>query len=283
MTHTVGARETGNPLPYLQRLWDSVFAAEDHFEERLERLLAEETAEFGLDVGFCSHIDVDTGTQQFDVVHGGTETVRAGATVPLGETYCRKTIAEPDGTMAISDAVAEGWGDDPAYEAYGLGSYLGTTVSLGGDLYGTLCFVSADPRGEPFTGEETTLVELHAQWVAYELQRGTGPPSRTPVSGPGVDRDVSKAQVDTMMDVLRNRTRRSVLLALVDTTPATSLDALLGSLDGTGDRVSLRHRHLPKLADVGYVEWDPEAGTISRGPRFAEVEPLVRLLWAYRR
>ncbi|WP_394351193.1 hypothetical protein [Halorubrum sp. JWXQ-INN 858] len=34
----------------------------------------------------------------------------------------------------------------------------------------------------------------------------------------------------------------------------------------------LRETHLPRLDAAGYIEWDPETGTISKGPRFGELE-----------
>lgn len=40
----------------------------------------------------------------------------------------------------------------------------------------------------------------------------------------------------------------------------------------------LYHRHLPKLDEAGYIEWDRERDVIRRGPRFAEIAPLVSLM-----
>ncbi|WP_313686776.1 sensor histidine kinase [Halobellus marinus] len=71
--------------------------------------------------------------------------------------------------LAIADAVDAGWETDPAYELFGLGSYIGGKVSVEGDLYGTLCFASTDPRGRPFTEAEQTLVRLISRWASYEL------------------------------------------------------------------------------------------------------------------
>lgn len=42
--------------------------------------------------------------------------------------------------------------------------------------------------------------------------------------------------------------------------------------------VTLCHTHLPKLEDAGLVEWDEDAETVSRGPKFEEIEPALRLL-----
>lgn len=56
---------------------------------------------------------------------------------------------------------------------------------------------------------------------------------------------------------------------------APSADRPLERLD-----LELSHLHLPKLAQRGLVEWDRETGTVSRGPAFEDVEPLLRLLAA---
>jgi hypothetical protein len=44
------------------------------------------------------------------------------------------------------------------------------------------------------------------------------------------------------------------------------------------DYPQLFHIHLPKLAAMGYVEWDRAAGTVRAGDRFAEIAPLLRLI-----
>ena len=38
------------------------------------------------------------------------------------------------------------------------------------------------------------------------------------------------------------------------------------------------HSHLPRLENHGFITWDRDAGTLERGPNWAEIAPLVRLL-----
>jgi hypothetical protein len=83
-----------------------------------------------------------------------------------------------------------------------------------------------------------------------------------------------------MMDALKSRVRRTLLVTLLDTTE-TSIAALERRLNDEEDRVALYHIHVPKLADAGYIAWDTETDTISKGPKFSEVEPLVQLLKEY--
>ncbi|MFD1647649.1 hypothetical protein [Haloarchaeobius litoreus] len=41
-------------------------------------------------------------------------------------------------------------------------------------------------------------------------------------------------------------------------------------LDTEDLTVRLRHLHLPKLAEAGYIRWESDPFTVSRGPHFAE-------------
>ncbi|WP_169302404.1 bacterio-opsin activator domain-containing protein [Halorientalis salina] len=144
------------------------------FEEKVQHVLDIGRERVGLESAFLAVIDpkADPETGGFRVVvdDGNDEQFAERTDQPLSETYCRKTI-DAQGPLAVSDARAEGWADDPAYERYGLGCYLGGTVTVDGELYGTLCFAARQPREEPFTESERQFVELLTQWVSYELAR----------------------------------------------------------------------------------------------------------------
>lgn len=43
-------------------------------------------------------------------------------------------------------------------------------------------------------------------------------------------------------------------------------------------RISLNHAHLPKLEEDGYITWNESAKTITKGPRWEEIEPLLELI-----
>lgn len=279
MTHSICTSERGE-LSYFQRLWRTLLAPDIDPRSKIEQLFAHETAEFGMSHAFLSRIDLEEETEHLELVHGSHELLRQGETIPLPETYCRKTIADPDGILAVSDALAEGWEGDPAYETFGFGSYLGTTVSLDDELYGTLCFADPAARDEPITDEEKAIIEMHGQWAEYALHLWNGPPIRGESSDVIEQRAVSSEAIDSMMNALKSRTRRTVLMTLLDTTE-TRLATLEGVLDGDYARAHLHHNHLPKLANAGYIDWDRDSDTISRGPNFFEVQPLIELLDEY--
>ena len=91
-------------------------------------------------------------------------------TTEYDESYCRQTMesAEP---VALHDAPAQGWETDPAYDAHGLDTYLGTRLTSGDEPYGTVCFVGEEARSEAFSEDEILFVELISQALARELDR----------------------------------------------------------------------------------------------------------------
>ncbi|WP_319946524.1 MULTISPECIES: GAF domain-containing protein [Haloarcula] len=91
----------------------------------------------------------------------------------LSETYCRRTV-DSDGLLSIYSAEQQGLDDDPAYQRYGIGCYLGAKIEVDGELFGTVCFVARDPRSGQFRQDEQAFVELLTRWFKYELSRRDG-------------------------------------------------------------------------------------------------------------
>jgi hypothetical protein len=84
-------------------------------------------------------------------------------------------------------------------------------------------------------------------------------------------------------DALRRIERRRILLELLNSYPRgvsvlTLRDIVHLESDPDVTRAQLHHRHLPKLAEQGFVEWNGEGGLVTHGERFPEIVPLLELL-----
>ncbi|QRV16293.1 hypothetical protein JMJ58_05210 [Haloterrigena salifodinae] len=82
-----------------------------------------------------------------------------------------------------------------------------------------------------------------------------------------------------LFDALSNGQRRRILFTLLEREDQINIDS---PPDGVEDRhgaaIDRRHVHLPKLADYGFIEWDQRANVATRGPQFAEIEPMLRVV-----
>lgn len=138
------------------------------FEEKAERILSIGCEYLDLPYGFLSRIEEDTQ----EIVHavGDHTLLQPDESAPIEQSYCRKTI-ESDDLVGMQDARAELGDDDPAYELFDLGCYIGTKVMVGENLYGTFCFAAPHDRDREFTAGEREVIKLLGQWAGYELER----------------------------------------------------------------------------------------------------------------
>lgn len=155
--------------------------------ERLQQITADPTADLttqvrdllrfgadflGTEIGFLSQID--EATDRFEIVKavGDHPLIQSGNAADLGETYCRRTLDEDaDSPLVYEDPANEGMEDDPAYQKFGFGCYMGSKVFIDDSLYGTICFADNEPRTEPFTEIEQTVLDYMSQWLQQELER----------------------------------------------------------------------------------------------------------------
>lgn len=141
------------------------------FEEKGREALALGAEYLRADNGHLTRIDRETDHWQAEISSDGDSgPFPAGLELDLGTTYCRRTL-ESDSQIVLHDASNQGWETDIAFESHGLNCYLGTTLVVDGEPYGTVCFVADDPREEPFSNEETMFAELTARLLERELER----------------------------------------------------------------------------------------------------------------
>jgi predicted DNA binding protein/GAF domain-containing protein/PAS domain-containing protein len=150
----------------LQQLHDLASATDLEPMEKVSRILDVGRDRLGVDIGFLTRIE--SGTQEIVEATGGHPELYPGAVAPLEEAYCRRTVGQEE-PLAVDNAIEEGWADDPAYERFGLACYLGATIAVDGEEYGTVCFADTETRDATFTEAEKTFVDLVTDWVSFVL------------------------------------------------------------------------------------------------------------------
>lgn len=140
------------------------------FEQKAKKSLELGRSYLGVDNGHLTRIDQET---DFWEAIASTDPDNGdfpeGLVLDLQTTYCRRTI-DADDPIALDNVPEQGWADDPAYETHNLHCYMGTPLTVDDEIYGTVCFVSHDPREEPFSEADTMFAELIARLLEHELE-----------------------------------------------------------------------------------------------------------------
>ena len=150
----------------LRQLHD-VTMTDESVEAKIARML--EIGTDLLDLQYAYVTEIDDGRQLIRQSRGGHDELTPGATAPRSETYCRRTLDGEGTDSAVTNASAE-MGDDPAYQRFGLECYLGETVTVDGEAFGTVCFADDEPRDRAFSEAERMFVDVMARWVGTELE-----------------------------------------------------------------------------------------------------------------
>jgi PAS domain S-box-containing protein len=153
---------------YREEVYDTFTGADGDLDGRIAHALDVGTEYLDVPVGFLTRIE--DGTQRIVRVSGEHETIRPGATCPLDDAYCRRTV-ELEGSLAVQDAVASPEVSSSAVETFGLGTYIGARVVVDGETHGTVCFADEEPREEPFGEAEEVFVELLARLIGQAFER----------------------------------------------------------------------------------------------------------------
>jgi PAS domain S-box-containing protein len=162
---TLAERET-----VLREMYEIVAARDRTFTSRVEALLELGCETLGTGYGTLSSIDGDEYV--FEVVRTPNDEIQPGETVPLSATNCERTVAT-ERTLVLADIArdAPDLAERAGFTDWGIACYLGAPVYVDDDVYGTFCFYDEQPRSEPFSEWEVTLVDLMSRWVSAEVER----------------------------------------------------------------------------------------------------------------
>lgn len=138
------------------------------FDAKVRALLVMGCERLGLPVGLLSHVEGD----RYEVVQAVTpdNSIARGQVFELGQTYCVETL-RTDAVVGFEHAALSEWLNHPAYRFCRLEAYLGVRIEAGGQAYGTLNFMSPEPRKVRFTETDKGMLKLMAQWVGSVIER----------------------------------------------------------------------------------------------------------------
>ncbi|WP_458208085.1 bacterio-opsin activator domain-containing protein [Haladaptatus sp. NG-SE-30] len=161
--------ETSNQA--LRDLHEIITDRPGDFEETIQELLELGCEQFGLDVGILSHVD----SERYEVVQAvdPSETIVPGDVFELQDTVCDLTVRSdtadvvtlPDLEAALPTKLRTSLQDGE------LEAYIGTSVVVDGDVYGTVSFRSRFASVDGFAKSQHEIIKVIAQWIGAELGR----------------------------------------------------------------------------------------------------------------
>jgi len=154
----------------IRRLYEITNNYDLGFEKQIEQLLTMGLERFNLDIGILSKIDKSQYLVKHCVVPNDVE-LASGVEFDFDITYCHITC-NAEGPIAL-EHIGENdkYASHPAYESFGLESYIGMPIKLNGKLYGTLNFSSPTPYKRKFKTVDIDALQLMTSWVEVELMR----------------------------------------------------------------------------------------------------------------
>ncbi|MBP0005925.1 MAG: response regulator [Cyanobacteria bacterium SBC] len=138
------------------------------FEHRLQGLLELGRKRFGMEIGILAHIEGD----RYEVIEAQAPdgAIRSGDVFEVEDTYCYRTIEARD-PLYFEFLLMYGTNVPPKYGPFRIQAYIGTPVTVAGEVYGTLSFSSRTPLHDPFKPVDREILKLMAQWIGGEIER----------------------------------------------------------------------------------------------------------------
>lgn len=202
------AENTTRRAAALENLYDIAARSELSLKEKFLAALALGSEHFSMPVGFITRVDGDVCRLEYALGPPGSPT--PGAEMPLASTPCEK-VWRSARSVGMTDIA----GEDRCYRDYGLRSYLGAPLFVGGQMYGSLSFASIESRDEDFGPGDLAIAHSFAEWVGNEITR-----------------DVTQAELSE-----RAERMRSILDTVADGIITSNSDGLIESFNPAAERI----------------------------------------------
>lgn len=154
----------------IRRLYEITNNYDLGFESQIEQILKMGLERFNLDIAILSKIDKNLYVVKHCVVPDNME-LTSGVEFDFRTTYCHITCQANSPIALEYIGRHDQYASHPAYQSFGLESYIGMPIKLNGELYGTLNFSSPIPYNRTFKAADIDALQLITSWVEVEIIR----------------------------------------------------------------------------------------------------------------
>lgn len=152
---------------FIRTLYE-ITSMKESFELKVRKLLELGTKRFHLPVGMLTNIK---GNHSIVIeAISPNDSIKNGDVYELNDLYCIETIRSHT-SFSVQHASQSQWASHPCHQTNGVEAYLGVTVFIADQVYGTLNFSSKTPLAQAPSETNKNLIQLMAQWIGEELER----------------------------------------------------------------------------------------------------------------
>lgn len=152
----------------LEALMEVASRRDGELDRSISEMLAVGCRYYGLSVGILGHV-VD-GAFEFAHVHAPGRQVEVGAKRDLSQTYAG-LVLDAGEVVAITDVSSSDYADRGDRHIFGLNTYLGAPVDVGGTHRTVVGFGDVGARDRDFDAEERNFLSIAAHWIGLEMER----------------------------------------------------------------------------------------------------------------
>ena len=155
----------------IRALHDIISRPDLSFDEQIDATLQLGCRLLGTEIGKVGRQDPSKNTSEFlNTVVLSDLGAKRGMVLPLDKTFCQITFSSPK-TIAISHVSESIYKDHPAASFVGMQSYIGCSINVYGEKFGTINFANRIPIETPFTEADKNLVNLMGSWISVMMER----------------------------------------------------------------------------------------------------------------
>jgi len=184
-------------LELMQTIFGIISRRDLSIDQQIEEILKAGSSLFGEQIGIVSRIDGDTYVVEH--VYAPGFDIQKGQMFELEKTFCSIMVGS-DRPLSIEDVNKSIYRKHPCIET-GLESYIGMSISVEGEKFGTLNFSSPSPKEQPFLDADLEFMATLCDWIGNVL---------------GYSRMLDRLNILASQDSLTELSNRSIILELIE-------------------------------------------------------------------
>jgi signal transduction histidine kinase/ActR/RegA family two-component response regulator len=155
----------------IQALYEATSKSGSSLDDRIDETLKLGCRVLGMEIGKLGHQNPEANTSTFlNTIAPSDLPAKRGVVLPLDKTFCNVTFSS-NGPIAIHHVSTSSYKDHPAAAFLGMEAYIGTTIYVNDEKFGTVNFSNRSPMSKPFTQTDIDFVNLLGKWISVTMEQ----------------------------------------------------------------------------------------------------------------